>query len=134
MSRPCLLAFAALAAFTVSLLPGAFLPDVMMPSPGAEVHSFSTTQAWLKLIIMPPNALKTLFGGSHLEYMHMLEPLSGSSPAHDITGCACTLAEMRNDFLAVAWPFWFVAFVLAGLALRYVVRRLLPRGRDATTA
>gem|GEM_PF-6118367 len=117
----CTLAIAALIALLISLAPAVFLSDLAYPShddPSANAQ----IRHWLSVVVLPPNFVAIKLGLQHLEYVHVLEQSSGGSPAHDLGGCRCSPSEMRNSFLAVAWPFWFLvvasALFVANIAVK----------------
>jgi hypothetical protein len=124
----CIAVVAALGAVVLCLLPAAVVADWSYPAP-IDRPAIVRTQRWLWWVIQPPNAAGQALGLEHLEYQHLMDPqiFSGSSPAHDMTGCACSPAEMRRAFFLVAWPFWFLVLFAAGALALSIAKRVSGR-------
>jgi hypothetical protein len=112
-----LVILAALASLIVSLVPSIFLADFVYVGSATD-PAIRTLQRQLAFVIVPPNFVATHLGFYHLEYIHLLDPPSGSSPPHDFGPCRCTPREQRADFLAVAWPLWFIIIFGSAMTLR----------------
>ena len=110
-----------LLSLVVSLLPSVYLADLFTrPYDAAALGVVSPLQHALAIIILPPNFVVTTLGLPHLEFVHALEAPTAGSPPHDMTGCACSPAEMRHAFLLGGWPFWFGVFLLPAAVVRAI--------------
>ena len=114
----------------VSLLPSVYLADFRWPQVELpQLGVVTPLQRRLAIIIRPPNFVATTLGLQHLEFIHALEAPTAGSPPHDMTGCPCSPAEMRNAFLLVGWPFWFIVFLAAASMVSLVRERLKDKLR-----